>query len=75
MPMTVRRLINALKKMPQNAVVGYSHPDNEEHEIAGWCCGVEPYDQEFHASDPSLSDEDKMLVASHAGKKIVVIRG
>ena len=37
---TVRKLISELKKMPQNLPVGMAHPDNDEHEVAGWVAYV-----------------------------------
>lgn len=33
---TVRKLINELKKMPQNLHVGVAMHDNGAHEVAGW---------------------------------------
>ncbi len=39
--MTVKQLINQLKKMPQNLEVGTAAHDNSEYEVQGWACSVD----------------------------------
>ena len=56
--MTVKQLIAALKKMPQNFEVGVAAHDNLEEECAGWVNFI----LEFKKEDFDIEDvEDKRM--------------
>lgn len=65
--MTVRMLINKLKKMPATAIVAWRDHDQSEDEINGWARCVEEADESLYAARAEQADWIP------AGKKIVVI--
>lgn len=71
--MKVKQLIKALQKMPQDLDVGYSHGDNSEHEVAGWCLRVELLDTADYDRD-GMDGEGKSMFDS-LPTQCVVIRG
>ena len=72
--MKVKQLIKALQKMPQELEVGYSHGDNREYEVAGWCIGVMLFDKsEFSEDDICLKDDKEAF--RNMRDKCVIIRG
>lgn len=71
--MNVKQLIKALQSMPQNAEVGYAHGDNSEHEVAGWCIGLQVIKKAKHENTP-MSSADRECLDS-LPDTVVVIRG
>ena len=60
--MNVKQLIRALKKMPQNLEVGFSHHDNSDGEIAAWVESV------------SMVDEVDIGTGKLTGRKVIALR-
>lgn len=73
MPMTVKKMIAELKKQPQNALVGYAHGDNSEHEVAGYCEYLILLRKADHI-DTEMSRLDRECLDS-LPEQIVIIRG
>jgi len=60
--MNAKQLIRALKKVPQNLEVGFSHHDNNDGEIAAWVESV------------SMADEVDIGTGRFTGRKVIALR-
>ncbi len=70
--MKAHQLAKLLLKMP-NVEVGYSHGDNSQHEVAGWCSSVDL----LVKSELDTSDFNDLDMDMYNGlpPRTVVIRG
>lgn len=72
--MTVKQLINKLKKMPPGAAVAFSAHDNSIWEIADWVNSVDLFDKRDPDYQPPdyISDVDRQWYDDQPNKAVVL---
>lgn len=72
--MKVRDLIKQLKKLPQDAEVGYSHHDNREWEVAGWVDSARYIVKDEYVDKDEIDDRFERQNFEHLPQGWVILR-